>query len=343
MPDEIDKSKGRAAMFSVVETPWHMEGVVLDKPPESIEEALSLAGLDFEVRLDPVIVRIPQPSDHYEQADDYRAVVRTDVGKLLGIVGRRYTPLQNRDAFRILEPLLEKGVAHIETAGALREGRDVWLLVRFDIEDPVVQEVFAEEVVPFGLISNNHAGERGVVVQETPVRVVCSNTLGRALRGTGRRIGVRHTLNVEAKVVDAATELWGGLIERYRVIAEQFQLLKATYLDEALFRELVLDTAAPIRDELKRTGLSKSQEDARERVEAKRDRIKELWTEGEGHKGDSSAWEAYNAIVETVDHDMDHWPTKGKRTASLFDGHLAKVKQRTLNAISDHARRMNER
>ena len=64
----------------------------------------------------------------------------------------------------------------------------------------------------------------------------------------------------------------------------------------------------------------------------------ELWTKGEGHRGDSSAWEAYNAVAETVDHDVDHWPTTGQRTASLFDGHLARVKQRTLNGLSDHAR-----
>ncbi len=45
---------------------------------------------------------------HYAEIDDFTAVRRTDVGKVLGVVGSRYTPLQNRDAFRILEPLLDK-------------------------------------------------------------------------------------------------------------------------------------------------------------------------------------------------------------------------------------------
>ena len=40
-------------------------------------------------------------------------------------------------------------------------------------------------LVTYGLISNNHAGERRVIVQETPVRVVCSNTLGMALTRSG--------------------------------------------------------------------------------------------------------------------------------------------------------------
>ncbi|CAN5654802.1 hypothetical protein BH23GEM5_BH23GEM5_03150 [soil metagenome] len=51
------------------------------------------------------------------------------------------------------------------------------MLVRFNLDSPLVREVFADEVIPFGLISNNHAGQRKVVVQESPIRVVCANTL----------------------------------------------------------------------------------------------------------------------------------------------------------------------
>ena len=337
MPAELDMSKGRAAILSVGQTPWHREGVVLEHPPESIDEALQMAGLDFDVALAPLYVHAEHMGNQYELVNDFKAIGRSDVNKFLGIVGSRYTPLQNRDAFRLLEPLLKERVASIETAGSLREGRDVWILVRFDIDDPVVKEVFADEVVPFGLISNNHTGERRVILQETPVRVVCSNTLGAALTGSGRKIGVRHTLNVEAKVVDAAQELWGGLIERYRRIAEQYRILKNTYLDEALFRELVLDTAAPFRPELLKQNLSEPQQKARDRVQRKRDRLKDLWTNGNGHKGDQSAWDAYNAVAQSLDHDLELWPTLGQRTASLFDGHLARIKQQVLNALADSA------
>ena len=176
-----------------------------------------------------------------------------------------------------------------------------------------------------------------MVVQETPVRVVCSNTLGMALTGPGKKIGVRHTLNVEAKVVDAAQELWGGVAERYRIIADQYRLLKNTYMDEALFRTLVLDTTAPVKDEWLQPGLFTSQQRARECVEKRRRRIEHLWTHGEGHTGDQSAWEAYNAVTATVDHDAKLWPTRGKRTASLFDGHLARIKQRVLNELVGHS------
>src|SRR5690606_22341001 len=104
------------------------------------------------------------------------------------------------------------------------------MLVRFNIASPAVQEVFADEIIPFGMISNNHAGRRKVVVQETPIRVVCANTLGAALRDRPRAISVRHTASVEAKTTEAARTLWRGLVERYGRVAQQYRALKEYHL-----------------------------------------------------------------------------------------------------------------
>jgi len=297
---------------------------------------LGLAGLDFDVELRPIFANndrgwLPIP--------DHRATYRTDRDEPLGVVGTRYRPLQNRDAFRILQPLLDSGRAALETAGSLRSGRDVWVLVRFKIEDPIIQEAFTDEVVPFGLLSNNHAGDRGVILQETPVRVVCANTLGAAHRSArGKVFKVRHTLSVEARTVDALTDLWGAIVERNRVIAQQYQLLRQCYLDEAAFRSLVLEVAAPISERWMSPGRSKQQQRALRRAEQRRARISDLRFSGERHKGDGSAWEAYNGAVEAIDHDVALWPTRGTRVESLFDGNLRDTKQRILDLLLDHAR-----
>jgi phage/plasmid-like protein (TIGR03299 family) len=350
MPAELDYSKGRAAILSVGETPWHKEGVVLVKPPRSADEALELAGLDFEVALEPIFARWGHAgkartgstgdgsagdADEYSYVEGFSAVRRLDTGTVLGVVGDGYAPLQNRDAFRILEPLIDNGLAHIETAGALRGGRDVWILIRFNIKDPVVSEVFAEEVVPYGLLSNNHCGARSVVLQETPIRVVCANTLGMALKGPGRKVAIRHTVSVGARTVDAAKRIWGSLIERYRVIAEQYRCLKRKFLDQSLFEKLVLDVVAQL-PEAEGHG-SKARARAVERAERRRARLGKLWKEGAGHRGDGSAWEAYNAVVQSLDHDVELWPTPGPRTASLFDGHLRRLKQQVLDKLVEYA------
>lgn len=338
MSHELDQhADGTAAMFSVRQTPWHREGTLLTQAP-SLDDALRDGGLDFEVHVRPLFTRMEQYPDvpnifGYRQAGNACATVRTDRDDVLGIVSDRYQPLQNRDAFGVLEPLLDADLAAIETGGSLRGGRDVWMLVRFAIDSPIVREVFAAEIIPFCLVSNNHSGQRKVVVKETPIRVVCANTLGLALRGRDRALGVRHTASVEAKTVEAARQLWTGLVERYEAAARQFQLLKARHLDTAVFRRLVLDVAAQVPPRLDRPGLTARQEIARGRIVARRSRIAKLWTDGAGHRGDHSMYEAYNAVVESIDHDVELWRVRGPRTAALLDGRLAEIKDRVLTTL----------
>ena len=344
MPHELDVVTGttRKAMFSVGETPWHREGTVLTEAP-SLAEALQLGGLDFEVVTCPVYVKRGR---HFWPSPYGRHVVRADRGEVLGIVGPHYSLLQNRDAFQVLAPLLDKGIAHLETGGSLRGGRDVWMLVRFDVTDPVVQEVFASEVIPFGLVTNNHAGERKACVQETPIRVVCANTLGMALRrgeqGADRAIGVQHTGHVELRIVEAAERLFQGIVERYRGIAAQYKLLKTTILAREEFERLVLDKAAPLPPEfvspkgqhLTSAGYDRALDVARQR----RDAIARAWHNGTGHHGDDSAWEAYNGAVQVIDHDGSLYNTRGSRVAALLGGRLRDRKRLVLNALVEHAK-----
>ncbi|MEX2374810.1 MAG: DUF932 domain-containing protein [Dehalococcoidia bacterium] len=338
MPHELDRrADGTSAMFSVRDTPWHREGTILSDAP-SLADALTLGGLDFEVDVRPLYTRtrtIPELPEvfSYERAAGAFATVRTDREVVLGTVSGRYQPLQNRDAFGVLEPLLDAGLASIETGGSLRDGRDVWMLVRFNLDSAVVQEVFADEVVPFGMIANNHAGQRKVVVQETPIRVVCANTLGAALRDRRRAVGVRHTASVEARTTEAARNLWKGLVERYDRVAHQYRALKQYHLDTALFRRLVLDVAAPVPAKLDRGGLTPREAAARQRVVARRARVSQLWEEGAGHRGDHSAWEAYNAVAESVDHDEALWRVRDSRVEALLDGRLLEVKERVLSTL----------
>jgi phage/plasmid-like protein (TIGR03299 family) len=340
---DFNVTTGKRAMFSVRETPWHREGVILNAAP-TLAEALQLAGCGFEVETRPIWTKAADGS--MLASPHGRAIVRTDRGEILGeavlsVVSDKYVPLQNRDAFAVLEPLLDQGVAHLETGGTLRGGRDVWMLVRFDVTDPVVQEVFAAEVTPFGLITNNHAGEARALVMETPIRVVCANTLGMALTGWRDRanaIAVTHRGDAKVRMVDAAEKLFSGLVERYRTIAEQYRALKARILTVEEFTEHVLNHAAPLPGDLH--GLRtdhltvRGYDMAREAAERRRSAITQAWHGGKGHTGDGSAWEGYNGAVEVIDHDSELFRTKGSRVAGLLGGRLLERKTAVLNSLA---------
>lgn len=194
------------------------------------------------------------------------------------------------------------------------------------------------------MISNNHSGRWNACVALTPIRVVCANTLGYAERrgdqGVDRMIKVSHTGDAATKMVGAASTLLADLIERFEAVATQYRRLKATHLPETAFTKLVLDEVAP--DPRNRPDFNPEARTAElvlNRAERKRAELRRLWDEGAGHTGDRSAWEAYNAAAEAIDHNAELWPNRAGayRTASLMDGNLLRLKQNVLANLSRYA------
>lgn len=327
---------GVAEVFSVRETPWHREGhILLDAP--TFGRALELGGLDFEVVKRPLWVQ--DPAGGFVESSMAYGTFRLDRGTQLGTVTSNYQVVQNRDAFAVLEPLVDQGLVTLETGGSLREGADCWLLVKFNLppESLAGEQYRAMGVQPFGLVATNHSGRRGVLVAVTPIRVICANTLGMAEGdGVGSQVVVQHRGAAEAKVVEAAQGLFGDMVQRFELAAAQYAALRRTFLDLAQFRELVGNIMAPDpREHPRFNPEAKLAELVVGRYEAKVDRLVHLWDHGAGHTGDRSAWEAYNAAVEAVDHNADLWPVRGGayRTASLLGGRLGDMKRQVLDRL----------
>lgn len=179
-------------MFSVRETPWHGLGTIVQEAPTS-QEALHLAGLDWKVRQAPAV--------YDEQETGYFFNVRESDNKVLGVVGSRYKPVQNEEAFAFVDELLGEGVTY-ETAGSLSSGKRVWLLAKMP-----TTKILDDEVEPFLCLTNSHDGFGSLKVCMTPVRVVCQNTLNLALTNAKRNWNIRHTTNINSKITDASRTL----------------------------------------------------------------------------------------------------------------------------------------
>lgn len=374
MGHEIDRSRiAEGAVFSVRQSMWHRLGKVLQFVPKNVEEAMEFSGTDFEVELIPLYARSgiglggkslsgsPTSGYVYDDVQLGRGVRRKDTGKVIGVVGPSYHPLQNVDAFGVLQPMLDQGLATIETGGSLRDGQDVWLLVKFDKaalarqagEKALNKDLLSEEdrqalaaleelasdgeVETYGLITNNHAGKRMVIVRETPVRVVCANTLEFALDSTGTEVKCRHTENVKENVEAAAKLLFASMAERYASAAVQRAILKRLPINEEQFRQNVLDVAVPVRHlerKIQRRESSPQTHAALDRANDKRLLIRNRWESGEGHTGDHSAWEAWNGLVECLDHEEQFAPRGDEqRLQSAYDGTLRLVKQKVVNRL----------
>jgi phage/plasmid-like protein (TIGR03299 family) len=356
MAHELDFSKGYAAMFAVRVPVWHNEGKRLQVHPTSAE-ALIEAGLDFEV------VKVPTkrilPDGTQRDNDLAFSTVRMDTGGELGMVGRDYTPLQNRDALAVFDPLIASGHAVIETAGALRGGADVWVAVAWNLNKfgEMARRVFGEDprgLFPYSVIRNNHNGRSNVVGMDCTICPVCANTLGAALVAAGvgeetearegrissTAFAVKHSANVKANVEAEAARLWSDRVALFELVAAQYERLKRCTLTPQAFTRLVLDYVAP-DPQLRRSWNPEARlaKVVLERWETKRSEIARMWEHGTGHVGDRSAWEAYNGVVEAIDHNADLWPLRSGvyRTQALLDGELGRLKQGTINRLARYA------
>jgi phage/plasmid-like protein (TIGR03299 family) len=228
--------------FFVREEAWHGLGTVLKEAPRNTREALRVAGLDWHVNLAPVFCAPTLPADannpnaaHVDDllhAPDARAMVRdiqqpdgSVTSDVLGIVGTRYVPLQNTDAFAWFDPLIGDHDVTLEAAGSVKEGRHVWILAKINTAPVQVGRDPQDVANPYLLLSNSHDGSRAVTVAFTPIRVVCWNTLSAANRradaaaASTRKVrhtraaantlaGVRETINLASRDFTAKALLW---------------------------------------------------------------------------------------------------------------------------------------
>jgi phage/plasmid-like protein (TIGR03299 family) len=322
-------------------TPWHKEGHVLEGHP-GYEEALRLVGFNYPMeklpyhRPGPDGVMVPSNSAFY--------VWRRDSKTVLGNVGSDYEVVPNEVAFSPLKPLVDQGALRLETGGVLRDGADAWLMGRWDLEKfgPEAQEVFNREaLLPYATVMANHSGRRGILLGTTAVRVVCMNTMMAAERdGASRWSAIIHRGDAQAKLFEAANEMFGRVVQNFEVVAKQFRLLMKTTLTPGVFRKLVLDVVAPDPRQRKDWNPeAKMAEAVVARHERKVAEVTRLWREGKGHSGEPTAWFALQGAVEALDFNNQLWPTRSGcyRTASLLTGELAAMKARVTDGLVAYA------
>lgn len=289
-------------MAYVGEVPWHGEGTsVTDKAVMVNAEAFAKsAGIDYPVDTCELFCQdgTPVPS---------RGVFRMMDGKkkILGVVGPRWTPLQNIDAFKWFQPWLDAGLAEFHTAGALFEGEKVWVLAKLTMDNMEVAK--GDEVTPYILLSNSHDGKNAVRVGFNPIRVVCWNTLSAAIsEGVGKMVRVRHTSALKTNL-DTLRDTMNLVKRDFEANIEQYRLLASKHYNQNDIKKYVkvlLDVEDVKEDELPTRTVN--------RMEG----IMKLIFSGKGQNNPAISgtwWQAYNGYNESL-----NW-IDGRSTANRLD------------------------
>lgn len=269
-------------MFSVRETPWHGLGKIIHDAPDSLV-AIKEAGLDWTVTQQPIYLQ-----NSPEAIPSYYANVRSSDNSVLGIVSKRYSIVQNAEAFAFTDALIGEGEVVYETAGSLRGGKQVWMLARMNREF----NVLGDKVEPYLCFTNTHDGSEAIRVLMTPVRVVCNNTLNLAIRTANRAWSARHIGDVSSRLNEAKRTL--GLAETYlEALDEEANKLADIVITDFKLREIVHELL-PIND--------KDSDRTKETVKLKRKGILQAYKADDIKKFRGTGWGLANAVSDFVGH-----------------------------------------
>lgn len=209
----LDMSTGKAALYTL-RPEWHAAGTVIPEGITDLSDVLEAGGISWLVQQAPATFTIPGAGE--QTVPDWFVNYRDDTRAPLGIVGKVYTPIQNYDAGRFLQDLVEKYNVTFESAGATYGGKHVFIGMKLPedimldlgdgVTDPVRQYLYWR---------GSHDGWSSNYITVSPWRIACANTERFNLRDAVASWRTRHTTNAmsDERIAEARRHL--GLTLKY--------------------------------------------------------------------------------------------------------------------------------
>lgn len=243
-----NETTGEHSFFSVKEKPWHGLGQIVDQYPTSAE-AIAFAGLDYQVQKTNLLATLP--ADENDQTEStvpvggYFATIRTDTNTVLGVVGREYQIVQNRDAFTFFDSIVGDGIMY-ETAGALGKGERIFITAKL----PGYIQVGADDLIEkYLFLTTSHDGSGSITAAFTPVRIVCANTLNAAMKNMTNVVKIRHTSNAKDRLRTAHKVM--GIANRFSdEVGEIFNTWAKKPVTDNQLKKLIEIAMAPNKEVL---------------------------------------------------------------------------------------------
>lgn len=193
--------------------PWaRIEGAVWVGDASSVDEAIEIAGLGWEIQTDaPLyvsslgrVVEVPRAKATIRLAPEHTA---------LAAVGPTYTPIQNREALGLIEQLATKELLEYGWAGEMDGGRQVFLSTR----SPSVLEISGDLIDLYYEVLTSHDESTAIRLTVYPVSRGSGIILSIPFSRATRKVAIKHTLNGFDRANRAA-----GAIPRFREYLSEF-------------------------------------------------------------------------------------------------------------------------
>lgn len=291
---------------------WHGVGTVVSKAP-TVQEAIKMAGLDWTATEKDLYFPVDRG---FMPVEDHKVVVRSTDQSVLGVVGKKYATLQNRDAFGFFNDLIEDGTCTLEAAGSIHDGRKIWILAK--IEDVCGEVSRGDEIVQYITLYHSHDATKALSVQPMPIRTVSGTAMrvfldparyGGKRRGSGGRMlhksGMKAFLRQTKGIIDIARHEFDAYIAAFKDLRRRKMPVRNL---EAYVREVFLAT------------------DRNLRTPRAYPLIEQFFLSGPGAElAGETAWGAFCAVCQWVDYERGRTPET--RLEAAWNGQGAQNRQ----------------
>ena len=306
---------GKAAIAYVGETPWHGLGQQLSAD-SSIETWAEESGLDFQLATADVQFTPPASVWNGFKAqslpyDGKKVMYRTDSNLPLGLVSSQYKIVQPIEVLEFFRDMVGN-IAHLETAGVLRNGAHYWALAKMDGEFNIA----GDKVNQYLLLASSADGSLATQARLTSVRVVCNNTLQLAQQKGKANVSVRHNSVFRPEAIKAELANSNETFRMFEQTAKFLASIKvgSTQAQAIFIKILGGDEKNPSRAAARALTLFEGAG---------------IGSELESSKG--TAWGALNAVTQLMDWETAR--TGDARLANAWFGGGVNVKQQAVDAL----------
>ena len=284
---------------------WHRIGNVVHEEKSAIE-ALDLMG-GYDVTKQPIWV---ETDDDILEVPGREIIMRHPTHddpqyRFWGDVSESYQVITPREFAERWDTAIGQPV---ETMGAIKQGKIMFVtcnLPTFDIR--------GDEVKNYLVAQNGMDGTSIVKIRQTPVRVVCQNTLAYSEKAATEQYKITHTSNTAQMFSEWLADMWERQTAQSAALQEVFDVLAGRTLSRYEVNQVLDDTyRVPARPEVTappetmKVRYEKWERDCM-LIKIRRNGALSLY-EGDMTGGDTPAvstpngWRLYNAIVEAEDY-----------------------------------------
>lgn len=305
---------------------WHRHGTQVPDGALTIDEWLDAADMNHTIEQAPLYAMI---DGEYVEVPSHRLVYRDSDNQQLSVMGKDYRPVQSREAYGVLESLVQDGSIEVDTIGTLREGRRTFIAASIT-GDPL--EVVPGDVMDRHLLcADSYDGTLALTYTSVATLVVCQNTLRAAFNEGRKRAKLKHT---------------SGVLNADR-IAQVRKALGIAEADFAAFAELGRNLASVKMSESEVLDFHKALV-----LGGKRDSVVDDWsgqqrraigelgwlmTDGPGQEIEGragTAWGALNSVTAWVSHVKNHRrDTETDRTQFVVFGNGNAITERAQSLL----------